>query len=75
MVGLDWQKYVEVDKAYFRPAEVPDLRGDSSKARARLSWRPKTTFPEMIREMLEYDLEAVGLKPAAHLRAISARAS
>jgi GDPmannose 4,6-dehydratase len=75
MVGLDWQKYVEVDKAYFRPAEVPDLRGDSSKARARLNWRPKITFAEMIREMLEYDLEAAGLKPAAHLRAISARAS
>jgi GDPmannose 4,6-dehydratase len=75
MVGLDWEKYIEVDKAYFRPADVPDLRGDASKARARLGWRPKTTFAEMIREMLEHDLEAVGLKPAAHLRAISARAS
>jgi GDPmannose 4,6-dehydratase len=75
LVGLDWQAYVEVDKAYFRPAEVPDLRGDWSKARARLGWRPKTSFEEMIREMLEYDLEAAGVKPDAHLRARSARAS
>src|SRR5882757_4187278 len=48
LVGLDWQDHVEVDKAYFRPAEVPDLRGDPSKARARLGWRPKITFQEMI---------------------------
>jgi GDPmannose 4,6-dehydratase len=75
LVGLDWQDYVEVDKAYFRPAEVPDLRGDPSKARARLGWRPKITFQEMIREMLQYDLAAAGLKPESHLRERSAKAS
>ena len=75
LVGLEWQDYVEVDKAYFRPAEVPDLRGDPAKARAKLGWRPTITFPEMIREMLEYDLAAAGLKPQAHLRERSAKAS
>ena len=75
MVGLDWEDYVEVDQAYFRPAEVPDLCGDPSKARARLGWRPKTSFHEMIREMLESDLAAAGLKPAQYLRRQSAKAS
>ena len=75
LVGLDWQQYVEVDRAYFRPAEVPDLRGDPSKARLRLGWRPRITFEAMIREMLESDLAAAGLKPDTHLRTPSAKAS
>jgi GDPmannose 4,6-dehydratase len=73
--GLDWEKYVEVDPAYFRPAEVPDLRGDPAKARSRLGWRPKIGFEEMIREMLEADLGALGVRPADVLRAASAKAS
>jgi len=68
LVGLDWEKYVEVDRAYFRPAEVPDLCGDPSKARARLGWRPKISFEQMIREMLESDLAALGVRPADVLR-------
>jgi GDPmannose 4,6-dehydratase len=75
MVGLDWQAHVEVDQAYFRPAEVPDLRGDASKARARLGWRPKISFHDMIREMLVHDLGAAGLNPGKHLREQAARAS
>ena len=75
MVGLDWQDYVEVDKAYFRPADVPDLRGDATKARTRLGWRPRISFHEMIREMLEHDLAAAGLKPSQHLREQAAKAS
>ena len=75
LVDLNWQDHVEVDKAYFRPAEVPDLRGDPAKARAKLGWRPKITFPEMIREMLQYDLAAAGLKPESYLRERSAKAS
>jgi GDPmannose 4,6-dehydratase len=75
LVGLDWQKYVVVDRAYFRPADVPDLCGDPSKARARLGWRPRISFEAMIREMLEADLAAAGLKPDAHLRTPSAKAS
>jgi len=73
--GLDWEKYVEVDRAYFRPAEVPDLRGDPSKARSQLGWRPKIGFEDMIREMLESDLTALGVRPGDVLRAPSAKAS
>ncbi|HYM48959.1 MAG TPA: GDP-mannose 4,6-dehydratase [Candidatus Limnocylindrales bacterium] len=72
LVGLDWQTYVEVDPAYVRPAEVPDLRGDPSKARARLGWEPTCTFDELVREMLEHDLAAAGLRSADHLRGRSA---
>ena len=64
-----------MDRAYFRPAEVPDLRGDPSKARLRLGWQPRITFEAMIREMLESDLAAAGLKPDTHLRTPSAKAS
>jgi GDPmannose 4,6-dehydratase len=67
-VGLDWQEHVETDRAYLRPAEVDELRGDAGKAREKLGWRPKTSFEEMIREMLEHDLRALGVDPAEHLR-------
>ncbi|MDQ6883557.1 MAG: GDP-mannose 4,6-dehydratase [Candidatus Dormibacteraeota bacterium] len=71
LVGLEWPKYVEVDPAYLRPAEVPDLCGDPSKARTALGWAPKTSFEDMIREMLEHDLAAAGVKPDQYLRARS----
>ncbi len=46
MVSLDWQKYVIVDEAYMRPADVHELRGDASKAMKLLGWKPKTTFDD-----------------------------
>jgi GDPmannose 4,6-dehydratase len=67
LVGLDWSQYVEVDDAYMRPADVQDLRGDATKAREALGWQPGTAFPEMIRDMLEHDLAALGVDPASHL--------
>jgi GDPmannose 4,6-dehydratase len=67
MVGLDWQKYVVVDEAYMRPADVHELRGDASKAMRTLGWKPKTTFEELVREMLEFDLTAEGVDPSKHL--------
>jgi GDPmannose 4,6-dehydratase len=67
MVGLDWQKYVIVDEAYMRPAEVHELRGDASKAMKLLGWKPKTTFEALVREMLEHDLAAEGVDPTKHL--------
>jgi GDPmannose 4,6-dehydratase len=67
--GLDWQRYVVVDEAYMRPAEVPELRGDASKATQKFGWKPQTTFEEMVREMLEHDLKLEGLEPAKYLRA------
>ena len=67
MVSLDWQKYVIIDEAYMRPADVHELRGDASKAMKLLGWKPKTTFDELVREMLEHDLSAEGVDPAQHL--------
>jgi GDPmannose 4,6-dehydratase len=67
LVGLDWHEYVEVDKAYMRPADVTDLRGDSSKAAEKLGWKPTITFSELVREMVQSDLELEGLDPAKHM--------
>jgi GDPmannose 4,6-dehydratase len=57
--NLDWKKYVYQDSAFMRPAEVDLLIGDCSKAKQKLGWVPKTTFEEMIRIMVESDLELV----------------
>ena len=54
--GLDWRRHVEVDPRYLRPTEVDHLRGDASKARRVLGWRPRTTFKELVRLMMESDL-------------------
>jgi len=61
----DWQRYVEVDTSLFRPAEVDFLIGDASKARTDLGWQPKVTFEELVRMMVENDLQAL-----AHERAL-----
>ena len=52
-----WEDYVELDQAFVRPAEVDLLVGDASKAAAELGWRPKTSFEELIRLMVDADLE------------------
>ncbi|HEX8128778.1 MAG TPA: GDP-mannose 4,6-dehydratase, partial [Pyrinomonadaceae bacterium] len=57
-VGLDYEEYVRVDERFLRPAEVDLLVGDARKAREQLGWEPEYTFGEMIREMVEADLEA-----------------
>jgi GDPmannose 4,6-dehydratase len=57
-VGLDWEKFVKIDPAYFRPTEVDLLLGDASRARERLGWESTTTFPELVRIMVAADLEA-----------------
>ena len=54
--GLDWKKYVKVDPALLRPAEVDHLIGDASKAKRVLGWEPKTSFEQLIRLMVEADL-------------------
>jgi GDPmannose 4,6-dehydratase len=61
-VDLNWQEYVEIDPRYFRPTEVEFLEADTSKARAKLNWQPKTTFKELVHIMVDADLEQVGLK-------------
>jgi GDPmannose 4,6-dehydratase len=49
---------LRIDPRYYRPAEVDSLLGDASKARARLGWAPRTTFPELVREMILADYQA-----------------
>jgi GDPmannose 4,6-dehydratase len=66
--GLDWNKYVVLDEAYLRPSEVHELRGDASKATKKLGWKPKTTFADLVHEMLEHDLRLEGVDPTKHLR-------
>jgi GDPmannose 4,6-dehydratase len=56
-VGLDWEKYVVVDKKLFRPAEVHLLRGNPVKAQKKLGWKPEVTFSELVRMMVDSDLE------------------
>jgi GDPmannose 4,6-dehydratase len=56
-VGLDWQKYVEVDPRYYRPNEVNYLLGDSTKAKKTFGWEPKVKFPELVQIMVDADIK------------------
>ena len=56
-VGLDWEQYVVIDDAFLRPAEVDLLVGDAAKAKRVLGWEPRTSFEELIRLMVDADLE------------------
>jgi GDPmannose 4,6-dehydratase len=63
------QTFLEVDPALFRPAEVPNLLGDASLAQRELGWRPRTSFRELVREMLLADLASLGASnPLDYLR-------
>lgn len=55
----DWERYIEVDPRFLRPAEVDRLIGDASKARQQFGWHPKVTFEELVRMMVESDLERI----------------
>jgi GDPmannose 4,6-dehydratase len=57
--GLDWEEYIEIDPRYFRPAEVDDLCADSSKARNLLGWNATTGFTDLVKIMVDSDLQAV----------------
>ena len=56
VVDLDWQEHVKVDKRFFRPLDVPSLRGDYSKAKLKLGWEPKMRFEELVKTMVTEDL-------------------
>jgi len=58
-VGLPWEDYVEIDPKLIRPAEVDYLCGDATKASEKLGWKPEVSFEELIKMMVEADLEAV----------------
>ena len=55
--GLDWTRHVETDPRYFRPTEVDYLMGDASKVRRLLGWKPRVSFEELVRLMVDHDLE------------------
>ncbi|MEK6880695.1 MAG: GDP-mannose 4,6-dehydratase, partial [Nanoarchaeota archaeon] len=57
LVGLDWKLYLKVDPQFYRPYEVPRLKGDYSKAKKELLWEPKTKFKELVKIMVEADLK------------------
>jgi GDPmannose 4,6-dehydratase len=59
-VGLNWEDYVVLDERFMRPAEVDLLVGDPSKASTVLGWKPEVSFPELVKMMVEADLEQVG---------------
>jgi GDPmannose 4,6-dehydratase len=62
-VNLDWREYVEIDPRYLRPTEVEFLLADPSKARKKLCWNPKINFKDLVKIMVDYDMEFVGLNP------------
>jgi GDPmannose 4,6-dehydratase len=57
LLNLDWEKYVQHDQRYERPAEVDLLIGNPAKARQQLGWEPKVRFKELVKIMVEHDLE------------------
>ena len=61
-VGLDMEKHVKIDPRYFRPTEVEVLRGDASKAEKAFGWKPKITFRDLVRIMVDSDMRAAGLE-------------
>lgn len=70
LLELDWKKYVEIDKRYFRPSEADILQGDASKARKALGWKPETTFHQLVKTMVQADMKLAEkektLKDAGH---------
>jgi len=59
---LDWNQYVKIDPRYYRPAEVDLLIGDAAKAKKILGWQPKTTFAELVRIMVQADIDELALQ-------------
>ena len=60
-VGLEYEKYVEIDERYFRPNEVNVLLGDPSKAKKNLGWEPKVKFDKLVKIMVDADMDEVAL--------------
>ena len=57
LVGLNWKKHVKTDKKFFRPMEVNALKGDNTKAKKKLKWKPKTDFKKLVKIMLDEDIK------------------
>jgi len=70
-VGLDWEKYVVVDKRYLRPAEVEFLQADWSKVRETLQWQPTVDFQNLVKIMVDADVKEVETKLGGGAAAVS----
>jgi len=57
--GLDADKHVEIDERYLRPTEVDELQGDYSRAKQKVGWEPRLKFAELVKLMVEADLDAI----------------
>ncbi len=71
-VDMDWRKSIKIDPMYFRPTEVEHLRADTTKAKKTLGWSPKIAFHDLVRIMVDAELEAAGLRCPGQGRAILA---
>jgi GDPmannose 4,6-dehydratase len=60
-LNLDWQKHVKIDPRYFRPTEVENLKSDPTKAKKILNWSSKVSFKDLVKIMVDYDLESIGI--------------
>ncbi len=69
-VGLDWNEYVRIDPRYYRPTEVDYLQADASLAQKELGWQPRICFHELVRIMVDADLELAGLKSPGEGRSL-----
>lgn len=58
-VDLDWTDYVKTDTRFMRPADVPELRGDYSKAKHEIGWKPTVTFPSLVDMMVSEDIRRI----------------
>lgn len=67
----DFDRFVEIDPRYFRPSEVDALRGDASKAKAQLGWEPTVTFEELVRTMVDADIERLEREMSGQVRRFS----
>ncbi len=59
IAGLDYRKYLKIDKNLLRPAEVETLRGDFSKAKKKLKWKPQINFEDLVVDMVESDIKSI----------------
>lgn len=62
-VGLNWENYVSFDPRFIRPAEVDDLIADTRKSEKVLGWKPKITFEDLMKVMMDADMRAAGIAP------------
>ncbi len=67
-VNLDWQRHVEIDPRYYRPTEVDELIGDASKAKEKLGWQARTRFVDLVKLMVDADVELLQAQRAGRIR-------